>query len=421
MGRNPDYYPYVMREDVHNILESVNHLVVIAEADARHDLLALVDWNELRYLVAKEVASDIIPVGSVLHEKWVDTRTTVSTEYDYGLRAMHYQDVDTEDKAGIPGMMLQSRLALPFATQFDAMEAFYAVPADGLAAGTYHVHFEAAVGKVEAGELDFQFTLTEALEEGAQLCFGAGIYSAKPASVVSYATAGAATAVETVTCTAGTDGTSLGTIPTTAANFDADGPLNIAGRVGYGDNRWAFSAIRQYLNSAAAAGQWWTPQTKWDRPPNYADTTAGHLAGFPEEFVAALTPIKIVTAKPYVDGGTAQGDEAYVTYDKVFLPSMEQLYWTAPSYGVPYGLEGEPWEYWKEAYGQDSPAAMGQTHTEYCLGSYGAETTMRTVFERSAIRSTPGTVAHCYSSGTLSTTAAIYGHFVAPAYCICES
>ncbi len=413
---------YPAQEDtLQAVLKALNKVATLAEADARHDLLALVDWNELRYLVANEVASDVIPVGSVLHEKWVDTRTTVSTEYDYGLRAMHYQDVDTEDKAGIPGMMLQSRLALSFATMFDAPEAFYVVPAAGLAAGTYHVHFEAAVGKVEAGELDYQFTLTEALAEGAQLCFGASLYSAKPTSVVSYASASATTATETVTCTAGTDGTSLGTIPTTAANFDADGPLNIAGRVGAGDNRWAFSAIRQYLNSAAAAGQWWTPQTKWDRPPNYADTTAGHLAGFPEEFVAALTPIKIVTAKPYCDGGTTQGTESYVTYDKVFLPSMEQLYWACTGYGVPYGLEGEPWEYWKEAYGQDSPAALGSTHTEFCLGSYGAETTMRYVFERSAYRSYAYGVAYCSASGALSTSSAGYGFFVAPAYCICES
>ena len=405
------------------VLKSLNKVATLAEADARHDLLALVDWNELRYLVANEVASDIIPVGSVLHEKWVDTRTTVSTEWDYKLRAMHYQKVDTRKASNVPGMMLQSPLALPLSTVFDAFEAFYAVPSGGLAAGTYNVHFEAAVGKVEAGELDFQFTLTQALEEGAQLCFDASIYSAKPSNVVSFATAGASAsaAVETVTCTAGTDGISLGTIPTAAASFDADSPLNIAGRVGYGDNRWAFSAIRQYLNSAAAAGQWWTPQTKWDRPPNYADTTAGHLAGFPEEFVAALTPIKIVTAKPYCDGGTAQGNEAYVTYDKVFLPSMEQLYWTAPSYGVPYGLEGEPWEYWKDAYGQDSPAALGSTHTEFCLGSYGAETTMRYVFERAATRSTPNSVACCNASATLGNSAAICGYFVAPAYCICES
>ena len=125
-----------------------------------------------------------------------------------------------------------------------------------------------------------------------------------------------------------------------------------------------------------------------------------------------------MTAKPYCDGGTAQGEEAYVTYDKVFLPSMEQLYWTAPSYGVPYGLEGEPWQWWREAYGQDSPAALGQVHKEFCLGSYGAETTMRYVFERSAYRSSTYCVACCSSSGSLTYAAAITGLYAAPAYCI---
>lgn len=417
-SNNPSYKPIVLREDVTAILAAVNKLVAIGEAEARHELLTLSDWAELQSLISTEVASEVIPIGSTLGVKWADSRTSVATEWDYMLRAMHYQKVDTRKASNVPGMMLQSRLALPFATQFDAPEAFYAVPAAGLAAGTYHVHFEGAVGKVEAGELDYQFTLTEALAEGAQLCFGASLYSAKPSSVVSYASASATTATETVTCTAGDGGTALGTIPTTAANFDPDGQFNIAGRVGAGDNRWPFAGVRQYLNSAAAAGEWWVPQTKWDRPPSYLATTAGHLAGFPQAFVDALAEVKVVTAKPYCDGGTAQGTESYVTYDKVTLPSMEQLYWTAPTYGVPYGLEGEPWEYWKEAYGQDSPATIGQVHTEFCLGSYGAETTMRSVFERSASRSATGSVASCYASGGLSNSYASNGNFLAPAYCI---
>ncbi len=417
-SNNPSYKPIVLREDVTAILAAVNKLVAIGEAEARHELLTLSDWAELQSLVSTEVASEVIPIGSTMGVKWADSRTSVATEWDYMLRAMHYQKVDTRKASNVPGMMLQSRLALPFGTQFDAPEAFYAVPAGGLAAGTYHVHFEGAVGKVEAGELDYQFTLTEALAEGAQLCFGTSLYSAKPSSVVSYASPSATTATETVTCTAGDGGTALGTIPTTAANFDPDGQLNIAGRVGAGDNRWAFSGVRQYLNSVAAAGEWWVPQTKWDRPPSYLATTAGHLAGFPQAFVDALAEVKVVTAKPYCDGGTAQGTESYVTYDKVFLPSMEQLYWACTGYGVPYGLEGEAWDFWKEAYGQDSPAPLGSTHTEFCLGSYGAETTMRYVFERSAYRSSTNSVAYCLASGYLSGDGAHSGNFVAPAYCI---
>ena len=416
------YEPIVLRADVLALHDSVKKLVALAEAEARHEVLSVSDWDEVKTLVAAEVASEVLPIGTIIHQPWTDTRTTVTTEWDYGLRAMHYQDVDTQRHLGIPGLMLQSMRALPFGTMFDAQEAFYSVPEGGLAAGTYHVSFEAAIGKIEAGELDYQFTLTEALYEGAQLCFGQGIYSSKPSTVVSYATCGAATALETVTCEAGDGGTLLGTIPTTVAGYIAaggdEGDFNIGGRVGYGDNRWSASAIRQYLNSAAAAGSWWSPQHKWDRPPSYATTTAGHLSGFPQEFVDALAEIKVVTAKPTCDGGTAQGDEAYVTYDKVFLPSMEQLYWACTTYGVPYGLEGEAWDWWKEAYGQSSPASIGVVHEEYRLSSYDAPTTMRNVFERSPYRSYAYNVAYCGASGNLTSNAAYNGHYVAPAYCI---
>ena len=398
--------------------ETLRKILTLVEADVGHSASTVDDWSEVSNLVKSGLAPEVFPVGSILHTKWVDTRTGNTTEWDYLLRVVSHENIDTRDDTDVPAMTLQTVYALPFATQFDAYEAFYAVPAGGLEAGTYHVSFEGAIGKIEAGELDWEFTLTQDLSEGAQLCFSASIYSAKPTNVVSYASASATTATETVSCTAGDDGTSLGTIATTIANFDPTGNLNIAGRIGYGNNRWAHSGLRQHLNKDGAASAWWAPANKWDRPPTYLSTTTGHLAGFSEDFVSHLAERKVVTALPYCDGGTSGGTEADTTYDKVFLPAMEQLYWANTGYGVPDGLEGDPWPYWREANGSENKASMGSTHTEYCLCSYDAKTTRRNVFERSAYRSNTGSVTCCGASGFLSTSSANSGNYAAPAYSI---
>ena len=92
--------------------------------------------------------------------------------------------------------------------------------------------------------------------------------------------------------------------------------------MGYGDNRWWKSAYRQYLNSDLPAKQWWQPQDEWDMKPDQADTVPGFLAGFSDDFKAALTRTKVVTY-----GNTVTDDgSAVVTYDKIFLPSLQEIY-----------------------------------------------------------------------------------------------
>lgn len=43
------------------------------------------------------------------------------------------------------------------------------------------------------------------------------------------------------------------------------------------------SALRQWLNSDAGAGQWWTPQHDFDMPPAETKTKAGGLTGYENE------------------------------------------------------------------------------------------------------------------------------------------
>jgi hypothetical protein len=160
------------------------------------------------------------------------------------------------------------------------------------------------------------------------------------------------TKIETVQIIPGNSGQALGTV---LPQVTVDGSATIGGesktwklngyqQAAYGNNRWKYSAIRQYLNSDANAGEWWHPQHVLDRAPDIAGTKKGWLAGTPEEFRGVLTPVKVLTAIP--NANESAGEPKYdVTYDKVFLPSLNENYIT------PQEVEGEPWEYWMEING----------------------------------------------------------------------
>lgn len=99
-------------------------------------------------------------------------------------------------------------------------------------------------------------------------------------------------------------------------------------RRSYGNNRWIYSNIRQWLNSGAAAGQWYTAQHSADAPPTKAnsagwngyDGEAGFLAGFSANFLAALLNTTHTVGKASVDGG---GTETCT--DKIFFATCTEV------------------------------------------------------------------------------------------------
>jgi len=116
-----------------------------------------------------------------------------------------------------------------------------------------------------------------------------------------------------------------------------------------GYNRWSQSAYRQWLNSEAAKDEgWWTEQHTGDVAPSPTIVNLpGWLNGFSSDWRAIFQPVKVETAcNTITDGG-----ETDVTYDRFFLPSLEQVY------AVPQadGVEGGFWEYWQNETGFDTP------------------------------------------------------------------
>ncbi len=107
-----------------------------------------------------------------------------------------------------------------------------------------------------------------------------------------------------------------------SGNSDSD-------RKRYGNNRWIYANIRQWLNSQAAAGQWYSAQHGQDAPPSNANVwdnyneyqqEAGFLAGFSANFLAALLTTTHTVGKAQVDGG---GTESCT--DKIFLATCTEV------------------------------------------------------------------------------------------------
>lgn len=102
--------------------------------------------------------------------------------------------------------------------------------------------------------------------------------------------------------------------------FDATEPNNPEwSRKADGNGRYSVSNIRQWLNSDAEAGHWYTSQHSYDAPPNYS-TQAGFLTGFSQGFKKALLDTTLTLPLHNVDGGGTE-----VVVDKVFLASHAEL------------------------------------------------------------------------------------------------
>ena len=113
--------------------------------------------------------------------------------------------------------------------------------------------------------------------------------------------------------------------------FDAMEPNNSdSNRKQYGNNRYLHSNLLQWLNSDAAAGEWYTAQHTADQAPdsshvwsqyNEYDQEAGFMHDWPEALKNALQTVSKVTAKNTVtDGGGYE-----TVQSKIFLLSTTEV------------------------------------------------------------------------------------------------
>lgn len=381
------------------LLGMSSSLGVIARAQT--GVVEEMDYNGIKAVVAVGNAPAVFPVGTQL----VNTYTAKDGKaYDCPWDVVKTDDIaEGETGTTAPAMVLQMHYASLEDIQFSAYQAFFVVPEAGLVAGTYNVKMGLDWGTNVKNGTVYQFTLTKNAPAGARLT---GFYNAPDTAPTSwkvyvYKDQNKSELLETCNVSAGSAGMNLGTFLA-----KPNGKLFGLHAVSYGDNQWWKSAIRQRLNSDAPAGGWWQPQDEWDMKPDQADTVPGFLAGFSNDFKNALTRVKVVTY-----GNKVTGDgSAVVTYDKIFLPSLEELYLRPDASG-----EGTYWPYWKERTGAKTPQAKFQTYPLRITRDLAQRTVARNVWLRSAYRDDGRSAFNVNSSGHVSTWSAIGANRCAPA------
>lgn len=397
------FYP-VSHEDGERMAVALERIAI-----AQSQGIDITNYQQVQQIVQLGLAKEYFQIGDQINTKWAPNSTT---EYDMPWDIVDFGPVtDPNGVVHENAMWLESHYGLP-GLQFSGNNAFY-VPTAEMAVGTYHFSIANNWGSNCVAGKSYQFTLTQKIAAGGQLVLGtatsntSGLPDTAPANwrVMTYANGAQNTPTEILTLTEGTDGTDLGALSSSTV-FSTSG-INNMQRSAYGYNRWSVSAMRQWLNSAADAEGWWTQQYAHDHRPDQLATMRGFEAGLPEDFLAIVKPIQVVTALNTVsdkDIGTSE-----TTYDRFFLAALQQEYivpqWTG---------EGTAWEYWIERL-NGTQHAQGGTRPEHIRYAIENHTSAQHVRLRSASRGYANNAWTVYSSGYASNYNATYAYRPAPA------
>ena len=381
-GNNPK--PLIFNETGKEIVQMLRALNANVGAIAKKQLNLESDWSAISDIVNAGNASDIFSIGGLFENiKYTNVDASDKKEYTMPWHINAFQDVTLESGDVVPGMVLQSEFATLQGVQFSNIRAFLACP-DGLTAGTYHLTLGENWGSNAKKDKVYQFTLTKDVPKGGRLAGFKYMPDTNPSGwkVYSYL-ADAKTLAETVDVTEGSEGIDLGVMKYNTRRVIEDNEdlglksltMNSMQETGYGCNRWATSAMRQWLNSDAGKGSWWAAQDEFDIAPDQLATMSGFLAGLPVDMRSQLKRVKVVTVKnnPTEGGGTD------ITYDKVFLPSLEEMYVTKQVSG-----EGPYHPYWKLRAGTESPVPQYKNNDRYKSYALENQTSAQYVRLRSA-------------------------------------
>ena len=304
------------------------------ETSAHIDTLNAVEtWEDIRNVVRMGLGATLFPVGYEFTTLDADTENNivwVVRAHDHhtaeNTRLMHTMTIEMKNVYSLASGTYKS-------LQFDSPEALYYAEEE-LAAGTYNFSLLAGYDTTYGGGKTLSFTLANPVPAGGVIMFPWAYQKQSTDTKIStYASNTATAAIETVPVTEAADGAALGTA-------DGAGVLNHAHRIRYGSNNYAQSAARQWLNSSAAAGSVWAPQTKFDRPPSWVTTYNGFMHGLPSDFLAVVQAASIpcrtngIHETNSLDGTAYTTNQVYTLSDKFFLLSRPEIWgtWDSTSY-----------------------------------------------------------------------------------------
>ena len=319
-------------------------------------------------------------------------------------------------------MILQFHYCLPFGVQFSQNQAFYYCN-EALPAGTYYFIIGNNWGNNVHSGYKYEFTTTVDIPAGGQIQIGtasseiSGLPDTNPANwrIRTYSSAESITPLEILALTEYTDGTPVGTsLGTLSTSTKYNTTINNIYCAGYGNNRWKNSAIRQFLNSDKNTGNWFDLPSDdvFSRKPNQLVTKNGFLTGIDDELLNVIKETKVATAIN-TNRDSESGAWDY-TYDKFFIPSMEQVYCTPQISG-----EGSYWEYWKQKSGLSNPNAQWSTNENMKTYAMENHSSAQPVRLRSAYRGNSNSTWCVNSSGYVSSNGATNALRFSPACVIC--
>ena len=337
---------------------------------------------QMRALVRTGDAPKVLYTGDLITAGWTWEGTT------YPMRmavAHHYTGADDAHPLKELGdgrtancMDLQFIDALPISFQFDPKQAFYN-NVDVVSAGQYT--FTVSVSAVwgtgafgTVGQFPYTFTLSEDVPADSQWLWNAG-YSSGITQIQIYAPYDGAL-LQTVTVSAGSTGTSLGTISELAT-----GDFNTWARGCESSNFWKDSAMRAWLNSDST--DWDSRRTRFTRKHPMAGKP-GFLAGLEQSLRDGMASVKVKT-EPHQTDGAAPVE----TVDLVRLPSSIEHYFNSYLEQSTEGFkaEGVVFDYWKAvAAANNHPDVIAGWNTYAWLIARDPNKVARYVFTRSAHR-----------------------------------
>lgn len=326
-------------------------------------------------------------------------------------------DVDTpKDARFTHSMTLQTHGTVIKAFQFDESELMY-YSAAGLAAGKYKLTLDhGAYGGGTAQDDTYVFTISSPIPAGGgfrHTTMGAyqSSYTKEQITGGKFATYNVDhTALESgLACTiynadTDTDAVDLGKFSTRKTYLSAEelANRNSLEKQVYGNNNYMLSAVRQWINSSAAAGAWWTSKHIFDRP-NSSKASAGFLYGLDPAFLGVLglsdKDFKTETVWDGVDGSSV----THTFSDLFFLLSNKEVMFNSVK------DEGVVYPYWNEAIPTPSDAA-NSFRIKYAPDSAANNWWMRT-----AIRSDGYYVCSVVTTGAYYNIRASHSSGVAPA------
>ena len=396
--------PVILDETGRRIATAVER-IAIAQAP-----IDITDFEQIRQIVQLGLAQQYFKIGDQIVVQWSNGSSTYDMPWDV---VSFGAATDGDGVVHNNAMWLESHYALP-GVQFSGNNAFY-VPTAEMPIGTYYFTMGNSWGSnVVAGKI-YEFTTTKKIPANGQLVLGtatsntSGLPDTAPANwrVRTFANGAQADPDEILTLTEveSSSGTDLGVL-SSSTKFSTSG-INNMQRSAYGYNRWSVSAIRQWLNSSAGVGQWWTQKYAHDHRPDQLASMQGFEAGLPAEFISIVQPVKMTTALDTVsdvDIGTSED-----TVDRFFLASLQQES-CQPQVA---DIEGAAWQYWIDRLGKTQ--AQYETlpaHIRYSISSHSSAQSVRL---RSAYRGYASYTWFVYSSGTVYYNTATHAACPAPA------